>query len=206
MKIIADKLGKRFNREWIFRNITYQFEPAKTYAITGPNGSGKSTLLQLLWGQVPPSDGTLNYFDENEQSIAVEEVFRHTAIATPYMDLIEEFTLQEMVEFHFKFKKPRAGMSLESVVDLIGLPKAKDKLIGDFSSGMRQRLKLALAFLSTGSILFLDEPTTNLDHKSTSWYLQRLAEVPANTMIFIASNQEHEYPATAIKLDIMSYK
>src|ERR1044071_4227319 len=102
MKLIAENLGKRFNREWIFRHFSFTLEPGKTFAITGPNGSGKSTLSQVLWGQVPPTAGVLKYYDDN--GTVVEDVFQHVAIAAPYMDLIEEFTLDETIRFHFKFK------------------------------------------------------------------------------------------------------
>jgi ABC-type multidrug transport system ATPase subunit len=199
MKIIAENLGKRFSREWVFRNLNYQFIPGNSYAITGPNGSGKSTLMQVLWGQMQPSAGSLNYAGHDPSSL-----FRSVAIATPYMDLIEEFTLEEMVRFHFKFKGCR--LSVEHVLEKTDLATSRLKTVSTFSSGMRQRLKLALAFYSDCELLFLDEPCTNLDKKSIEWYHHQLSQVPLETLIFIASNQEIEYPATASKIDILSYK
>lgn len=199
MKIVAEKLGKRFNREWVFRNFSYEFNPGNFYAITGPNGSGKSTLMQVLWGQMQASAGTLEY-----QSVEPSEIFKTVSIAAPYLDLIEEFTLQEMVEFHFKFKKPR--LPLGRLFELSGLQKAMPKQISSFSSGMRQRLKLVLAFYAEADVLFLDEPTTNLDQNSIAWYKEHLAAVQKETIVLIASNQEHEYPASAHKVDILHYK
>jgi ABC-type multidrug transport system ATPase subunit len=204
MRIEVKDLSKRFNREWIFKNLNYQFtEPC--YAITGPNGSGKSTLLQVLWGQMLPSGGELIYTQE-ENVIPVEDVFKHIAIATPYLDLIDEFTLTEMVDFHFRFKKSRYNKTTPELLELFELSHAGSKAIVNFSSGMRQRLKLGLAFYSHTEVLFLDEPTTNLDKKAMAWYQHHLATIPPETMVIIASNQEHEYPATATKLDILSYK
>jgi ABC-type multidrug transport system ATPase subunit len=205
MTIQVENLGKRFNREWIFKKLTYTFEEGNTYAIVGPNGSGKSTLLQVLWGQVPQSSGTMIY-KTNDQFIPQENVFKYLSIATPYMDVIEEFTLEEMLKFHFKFKKVRNGKSISELMELMELSSSKDKQISHFSSGMRQRLKLALAFYSDSDFLFLDEPTTNLDKKSIDWYLKNLASLPAKTLLFIASNQELEYPSSAKKLDIQRYK
>jgi ABC-type multidrug transport system ATPase subunit len=199
MKIVAEKLGKRFNREWVFRNFTYEFTSGNCYAITGPNGSGKSTLMQVLWSQMQPSAGTLHYGD-----LTPSEIFKSVSIAAPYMDLIEEFTLEEMVDFHFRFKKPR--VPLGQLFEIIGLPSSRQKPIASFSSGMRQRLKLALAFYGDTEILFLDEPTTNLDKNSTHWYLQHLSLVSSGTIVVIASNQEHEYPDASHKIDILSYK
>ena len=71
---------------------------------------------------------------------------------------------------------------------------------------MRQQLKLGLAFYSKWSALFLDEPTTNLDRKSIDWYNSHLEQVSNNNLIFIASNQDHEYPTQAQKIDILTYK
>jgi len=199
MKMVTENLGKRFNREWVFRNFNYEFNAGNRYVITGPNGSGKSTLMQVLWGQMQPSAGSVNY-----RGIDPSEVFKTVAIATPYMDLIEEFTLEEMIRFHFKFKKCRVPIA--QVFEKTQLESSRLKPISTFSSGMRQRLKLALAFYSEGELLFLDEPCTNLDKKSIEWYHARLNEVPPETLVFIASNQEIEYPATAVKIDILSYK
>jgi ABC-type multidrug transport system ATPase subunit len=122
------------------------------------------------------------------------------------MDLIEEFTAKEMVDFHFKFKKPREGKSSKEILDCLELSHAGNKRLSNFSSGMRQRMKLGLAFYSDVPIVFLDEPSTNLDKKSIGWYHTELTKLPKDCLIFIASNQEHEYPATAKKIDILVYK
>lgn len=205
MKIVANNLSKRYNREWIFRNFSYEFQPKQTYAITGPNGSGKSTLLQVLWAQLPPSGGEVNHW-VNDKPLSVQDVFTSIAIATPYMDLIDEFTLREMVEFHFQFKKTRNGKSVEDVIELTGLKSSEHKAISNFSSGMKQRLKLSLAFHTEANGLFLDEPTTNLDKKSIQWYWDQLIELQRSTTILIASNDEGEYPSDAGKIDILSFK
>jgi ABC-type multidrug transport system ATPase subunit len=199
MKVIANNLGKRFNREWIFRKFNYEFEQGKIYAITGPNGSGKSTLMQVLWGQMHPSEGTINYSIKDQT-----EIHKDVSIATPYMDLIDEFTLEEMAHFHFKFKKSR--LPVNEVIEKIDLSSSNQKLISSFSSGMKQRLKLALAFYSESDLLFLDEPCTNLDKKSIEWYSSNLEQVPSSTTVFIASNQEYEYSNASNKIDILTYK
>lgn len=204
MKIVAENLGKRFNREWIFRHFSFTLESGKTYAITGPNGSGKSTLSQILWGQVPPTAGTLQYI-EGEKAIAPADMYRHVSIAAPYMDLIDEFTLEEAIRFHFKFKKPANGISVDHAAEQMELPAARDKKIAAFSSGMKQRLKLALAFYSDTPFLFLDEPTTNLDKHAIAWYQNNLGRQSGRTII-IASNQEDEYPPNSAKIDLSAYK
>lgn len=204
--ITVKQLGKRFNREWIFRNFDYTFQAGNTYAIVGPNGSGKSTLLQVLWGQLPPSAGELIYTDSKQQQIPIDEIFKLLTIATPYLDLIEEFTLVEHLRFHFKLKSSRGGLTENDILDKMELNHARDKYIGNFSSGMRQRVKLALAFFTEASLVFLDEPTTNLDQQAIGWYHQQLNDLPKDATIFVASNLVTEYPDHAHKISIMDFK
>jgi ABC-type multidrug transport system ATPase subunit len=203
--ISVNNLSKRFNREWIFRNLSYEFHSGKTYAITGPNGSGKSTLLQVLWGQVPQTSGTLEYNLEGN-SLPVEDVYKHLAIATPYMDLIEEFTLQEMLKFHFSLKAVRSDLRFDELARRMYLEDAMDKHLVNFSSGMRQRLRLALALYSRASVYFLDEPGTNLDAVAFDWYRKELGALPPSALVIIASNDPDEYPAESTRLSMSDHK
>ncbi|NJN41226.1 MAG: ABC transporter ATP-binding protein [Flammeovirgaceae bacterium] len=205
MKILTENLSKRFSREWIFKNFSFTFEKNQIYAVIGPNGSGKSTLLQVIWGQLPPSSGEFKY-SLNNRAIAPENIFKYVSIATPYMEVIEEFTLDEMIRFHFKFKKLREDRTLTSILENSGLEAAREKRISNFSSGMRQRLKLLLAFNSDVPVLFLDEPTSNLDKNGMNWYLHLLQSVQGKCLTIIASNQEHEYPQNAIKISLLDFK
>ncbi|MBL7853291.1 MAG: ABC transporter ATP-binding protein [Cyclobacteriaceae bacterium] len=204
MTITATGLGKRFQREWIFRKLDYSFEPG-VHAIVGPNGSGKSTLLHVLWGQMPPSEGIV-HFTEGGQPIPVDDVFQHLAIAAPYMDLPDQFTVAEMIQFHFRFKQAREGASVEDWLNLLELGHARSLFVRDLSSGMKQRLKLGLAMVSRASLLFLDEPTTNFDAAARTWYHQLLHRLPEDLTILIATNTTEDYPPTAKIIDIRSFK
>lgn len=206
ISITTEGLSKRFNREWIFRNLSYQFSSGNTYAITGPNGSGKSTLLQTLWGQVPQTSGSIQYEAPAGVVIPVEKIARHTAIATPYMDLIDEFTLREQLDFHFKLKQVRGQRSHAELLDIMYLTHARDKYIGNFSSGMKQRVKLALAFYTAADLVFFDEPGTNLDEQAFAWYKKELQKLPADVLTFIASNNKDEYPAECHVINVLAYK
>ncbi len=200
------QLAKRYNREWIFKNLDYTFQSGKTYAITGPNGSGKSTLMQVLWGQLPQSSGTISY-SQSGKNIPVEEIFMQIVIAAPYMDLIEELTLTEHLAFHFKLRKPRPGYSVDSIIEKLYMTDSRDKQIANFSSGMKQRLKLGLAFFTDAQLIFLDEPGTNLDEQALAWYSENLKNaVLENKLTFIASNQKNEYPDEAEVISLVSYK
>ncbi len=203
--INIEDLGKRFNREWIFRKLSFTFSPGQTYAITGPNGSGKSTLMQILWGQSLPSAGLLSY-KRNGKDIAAEEIFRFISVATPYMDLIEELTLEEHIDFHCRLKPLRPGITRDELIERMYLSSSRKKQIGVFSSGMRQRLKIGLALFSAADVVFLDEPGTNLDKQAFLWYVSQIAETPPHTSIFIASNNPDEYKGASDVLNIMDYK
>ena len=144
MNITLQDLGRRYNREWIFRHIDYTFSFGKKYAILGPNGSGKSTLLKVLSGSLTPSEGQIVYQNQDQSEIAVEDIHQELTIAAPYVELIEEFTLREMLEFHFKFKSYINGYTMQDVISLLQLEKAIDKEIRFFSSGMKQQVILTL--------------------------------------------------------------
>lgn len=204
MTISLANVGRRFNQEWIFRNVDYEFLPEEKYAVLGPNGSGKSTLLSVLLGNLSPSEGILRY--HSGADIQVEDVYKSISFAAPYLDLIEEFTLQETIQFHFKFKGFYEGMDAASVLDLLGLVKSQDKALKYFSSGMKQRTKLALACCSNTPILLLDEPTSNLDQQGIAWYLQLIERFSSNRMLIIGSNQESEYSFCNHFVHLTDYK
>ncbi|MFT2010572.1 ABC transporter ATP-binding protein [Pontibacter sp. 13R65] len=192
MLINLSNLGKRYNYEWIFRNLTFTFESGSSYAILGHNGSGKSTLLTIIAGHNLPSEGQLSY-SQSDKPVAPEEAFRHLSLTAPYLELVEEFTLQEMLSFHTNFKSLRHDISQKQLMERMGLEKARNKFVKDFSSGMKQRLKLGLALYANTPLLLLDEPTTNLDSDGIAWYQEHIALNKAGRIVIVGSNIDHEY-------------
>jgi ABC-type multidrug transport system ATPase subunit len=192
MEIYLTNIGKRFRFEWIFKGIDYHFSTAHRYAILGQNGAGKSTLMKVLSGHLTPSKGTI-IFQEDKQSLQIEEVFTKISYAAPYIELIEEFTLTEAITFHQRFKPFQTEIDVEKLITLLGFEKSRDKEIRFFSSGMKQRLKLALAICAQTPILLLDEPTTNLDAQGTAWYKDLLQTYTNNRLVIIATNVVEDY-------------
>ncbi|HEY1023770.1 MAG TPA: ATP-binding cassette domain-containing protein [Sphingobacteriaceae bacterium] len=205
MQISLANIGRRFNREWIFRGVSQSFTSGNSYAILGPNGSGKSTLLNVIAGALTPSEGEITYFKDS-QSLEHDKVFPYLSIAAPYLELIEEFTLNELIDFHFKFKKPLAGQTPEALIGLLQLEKARNKQIKYFSSGMKQRVKLALAVCSQTPVVLLDEPTSNLDKSGIEWYLRLIEDNTLDRLVIIGSNQEHEYSFCNHHIFVTNYK
>lgn len=205
MQISAKNLGKKFSNEWIFRNLNYEFQSGESYTFVGANGSGKSTLLQVLSGFIPHSEGEIQYQIDGK-NLEIDNYYKHLVIAAPYLELIEDFMLAEIIDFHIQFKPFKKNLSVSDFTDFIELPQAKNKAVKFFSSGMKQRVKLGLAFWSDSEILMLDEPTSNLDIKATEWYLTNVQEYSKNRLLMICSNQPNEYEFCKNILNIQDYK
>jgi len=205
LEIALEDVGRRFNQDWIFKGINYRFVQGGSYAILGPNGSGKSTFLQLLTGNLSCSKGHI-FYQEKGKPVDIDRFFNYFSLAAPYMELIEEFTLAEMIDFHFSFKPIREGLKTTDVLGILGLTSAQDRYLRYFSSGMKQRTKLVLACCANVPVLFLDEPTANLDEEGISWYLDLIRQYAADKLVVVCSNQAHEYPFCTHQIRIMDYK
>lgn len=203
MEIILDKIGRKFNYEWIFRNIDFKFSSGNAYAILGSNGSGKSTLLQIISGHLHPSAGKIEYFEDNK-AIPVDEIFKYLSYSGPYLEIIEEFTLQEMVDFHLRFKKTVRDIRATELIEATTLWKNRNKPIKYFSSGMKQRVKLALAVLSDNPLVLLDEPVSNLDTGGIKWYRKLVDDNREGRIYIICSNSiaaEYDFCNESIQID-----
>ncbi|MBI3519485.1 MAG: ABC transporter ATP-binding protein [Bacteroidetes bacterium] len=183
--------GKKFGREWIFRKVDLEINPSEKIVILGLNGSGKSTLLQAMTGYLSLNEGSVTYY-HNGALIEAEDHYKLISLASPYLELIEDFTLQEQIEHTHIYKPFLKSLDITQVIELSGLAAHKDKFIKLFSSGMRQRLKLTLAILADSPILFLDEPTTNLDATVIDWYKQLIATYAMHKTIVVCSNSIKE--------------
>lgn len=204
--IHSDKLGKRFNREWIFRNFTETIEPAEKLVVTGSNGSGKSTLLLILAGYILPSEGTVSWQDKGVK-VDREGFYKQSSFASPALELIEEYTALEIADHQNAFKPFLNKLSPKEVLEIAELDKNRSKFIKHFSSGMKQRLKLALAVLADAPVLLLDEPVTNLDKQAINWYAQLIQSYAMPKTIIVCSNQiSEEYFFSQREISINHYK
>jgi ABC-type multidrug transport system ATPase subunit len=229
MKVSLTDAGKRFNRDWIFRHLSYNFEEGNSYAIVGPNGSGKSTLLQVLSGSMQVNEGKVEWAMGNKQSdyakattdksaivnkklasgngqVSTDEIFNHVAICAPYLEVVEEMTVKELLEFHHRFKPFLSSVTIDSIISIVGLKNAVHKQIRYYSSGMKQRVKLAQAIFSDVPILLLDEPCTNFDLTGIELYHQLINEYCKNRLVIVSSNDEVEYRFCRERINISDYK
>lgn len=205
MQITLANAGKRFNRDWIYKSLDYTFVQGNAYAIIGNNGSGKSTLLQSISGATELSNGQCDW-NHSSKKIAPENVFRYMAIAAPSLELVEEMTAKEFLHFHSVFKPFVSHHSIKEILELVQLSSAANKQIRYFSSGMKQRVKLAQAIFSDVPVLLLDEPCTNLDRSGYELYHQLIKDFCKEKLIIVSSNDEEEYFFCTEKIDIRDYK
>ena len=203
LTITAENLGKKYLGEKVFSSFNHTFVQGKSYAVLGHNGSGKSTLLQLLATLQMPSSGSVQYA-VSQNAIAGEEVYRYASFAAPYQELIEEFTLAEMLDFHVQFRQ--LVLPKNEILELAMLQKEAYKQVKHCSSGMKQRFKLALAIVDKAPVLFLDEPCTNLDDIGSEWYHKQMATYTKEKLVVVSSNQEIEYNFCTEQILIEKYK
>jgi ABC-type multidrug transport system ATPase subunit len=199
MKIIATGIHKKFRQEWVFKALSYTFESGKSYAIIGQNGAGKSTLLKTLAQYSLPNKGKVEF-----EGIT-EDVNKQISFAAPYSELIEEFTLPELLNFLVQINFLEARWDFKAFTSFIDLRPSELKYIKNFSSGMRQKVKLGIALAADRPILCLDEPTSNLDETAKNWFYKAL-DSQRHKLILIASNEKAEIDLCTDSLAIADYK
>jgi ABC-type multidrug transport system ATPase subunit len=205
MRIKLSQAGKRFNREWIFRKADLELVSGNAYAITGPNGSGKSTLLQSIGGMLQLSEGSIS-FESTKATLDSENYFTQLTYCAPYLDIIEEMTFREFLDFHTRFKPLLNGFTIDQVVEAVDLGHASGKQIRNYSSGMKQRVKLAQAIFSSAEIILLDEPCSNLDRKGIELYHSLISRYCLDRLVIVCSNDEVEYSFCKEVFSILDFK
>jgi ABC-type multidrug transport system ATPase subunit len=205
VQITLSDIGKKFNRQWVFKGINLEISSQQSLALVGNNGSGKSTLIQIIFNFQTYSKGSINYW-LNQILLTEEELVGKIAFAAPYLELFEDFTLIEMLQFHFKLIPKQADISLEEMISNGGLGGQENKAVKYFSSGMKQRLKLLMAIYADTPLLLLDEPCSNLDNQGIEWYRNLVQTQLKKRTIIIASNQLFEYDFCDSTLSVQDFK
>ncbi|MEN9522984.1 MAG: Energy-coupling factor transporter ATP-binding protein EcfA1 [Bacteroidota bacterium] len=206
MNLQLNNIGKRYNYQWIFRGLNLDVKNSEVVAIKGSNGSGKTTLMSILSGYQAPSEGNIEWLDEQEKIISPDKIFKHITWCSPATELPEEFTLNEMIEFQAKFKPWLFGISTSKIIEITQLQSQAHQPISSFSTGMKQRLKVALAILADVKMVLLDEPTSNLDEWGIEWYKKLIQQYSSNRIIIIASNMQHDFINVDKEINMIDFK
>jgi heme exporter protein A len=183
---------KHYTQTLLFEDISFELHPGEIMAITGWNGSGKSTLLRIIAGLVRPSLGQVEMFFKGE-SIPKESRRRFLGMVAPALSLYDELTALENLEFFCKVRGITCDhKSCLDLMERVGLTENAHKLCRNYSSGMKQRLKLAQALLHNPPLLLLDEPGCNLDSKGMEVVEEVISKQRQLGMTVIASNEKRE--------------
>ncbi|MEA3297872.1 MAG: ABC transporter ATP-binding protein [candidate division Zixibacteria bacterium] len=193
LKLTTTNLSRRFGSRKLFSDLNFELTTGDSMAITGPNGSGKSTLMMILTGLLRPSKGSVAYCDGD---VKLTESARRSRVAfvAPYLNLYDQLTGEE----NLKFFAAVSGISLTGKVinhnlSRIGLQGRGGDPVGEYSSGMKQRLKYGVALSGDPDFIFLDEPTCNLDDNGKKTAFEMIEELRNRCVIVIATNEKREY-------------
>lgn len=190
MRIELIEISKRYTHVWVLKKVSHVFPSGGIYGIKGSNGSGKSTIMQIISGQLSPTLGKIDYI--SEKPLSSDEVHSNISFAAPYITPLENLSLKETFDFHRSFRRFKNDLSFDAFCETLEYPYKKDQLIKYYSSGMAQRLSLALTVLSESELILLDEPTSYLDEEAKQWYYNLLKEYRMNTTTIISSNDQND--------------
>ena len=187
--IHLDGVSKRYDMQWIFRDLNSAFHLGNTYAIKGYNGSGKSTLLRILSAMESPTLGKRTYL-QNKVALPEDKIYSILSFSAPYMNLPSHLKVIELIHFHAQFKS--MTITPDELLEDVQLVKSKNKLFETLSSGQKQKIKLALAICNTDPVLLLDEPGTNLDNYNYKWFSDKILAHKEAKLICIATNESRD--------------
>ncbi|MCH1575555.1 MAG: ATP-binding cassette domain-containing protein [Flavobacteriales bacterium] len=194
LAIDLKQVGKRHGRQWVLRKVDLEVTAGSIQAILGANGSGKSSLLRIMCAFDRPSEGGLTW-NLGGRAISAMDVPTQMAYCAPDQGLIADLEVAEHIALHQRLRRSITGTTHQQVLELALLSDKGAVRVSDLSSGMRQRLALALAFTTDASALFLDEPTSHLDKAGKAWYQSLVADWRRGRTLVVASNHDTtEYP------------
>ena len=151
------------------------------------------------------NEGSVQFSMLNAQW-STEDIYKHVSICAPYLEVVEEMTLIEFLEFHQRFKPFLSSVSSQNIISILGLGNAVNKQIRNYSSGMKQRVKLAQAIFSDVPVVLLDEPCTNFDEAGVALYNQLINDYCKKRMVIVSSNDHHEYDFCSNRINITDWK
>ena len=193
LKLETQNLAKYFSARKVFDNINISLQPGQSLAVVGPNGSGKTTLLHVIIGLIYPSKGTVT-FSEEGQKLDFEQYRKDLSLVAPYFSLYDSLTAGENLRFFSKV----GGYSLakkreKEILKQVGLEGRGDDYLSSYSTGMKQRLKYAVAILKQPKIFLIDEPGANLDESGKEMITDLINKMRDDSIILIATNEQKEY-------------
>lgn len=208
IEVICDNLSKSYSGKSVFKNFNFKITNRQSVSITGRNGSGKSTLVKILSELIQPTSGKVKIL-ENDIPLEKENRFAKTGVLAPYVNLYEELSGFENLVFFYKLRNENKNNTLETVnffLNKTGLYDQRNELLKNYSSGMKQKLKIAFAIMTEPEILILDEPRTNLDSYGVELINEITEKQKEKGILIVATNEENEKKNCDITINIEDYK
>lgn len=190
--IETKNLYKRFGDRMVLSDISFSLSTGDSLAIVGKNGSGKTTLAMLILGQYRPNKGHISFFNDKER-MSPQRVRSRLSLVAPYLNLYDNLTAEENIQFFATVAGMQmTGKEIELLLAQVGLENRGHDMAGEYSSGMKQRLKYAVALMSDPDFLILDEPTSNLDETGKQIVAQIIERRRKESIIIVATNEPQE--------------
>lgn len=162
MKLIIKNLKKNFDKKEVLKDINFEFEEGKIYGLLGRNGAGKTTLFNCLNEDLDVDAGEFYIMDGEKRKIESKDI--GYVLSTP---VVPEFlTGREFLKFFIDINKDNITdlKTIDEYFDLVKIePEDRDKLMKDYSHGMKNKVQMLVHIIASPSILLLDEPLTSFD-------------------------------------------
>lgn len=192
VRLEVKSIGRTFNRRPIFRAVDLEVRRGEVLIITGPNGVGKSTLLKVLAGLLRPSTGSVTLW-RGDRPMTEDQRRAATGYLAPDLHPYVELSATENLDLMGRIRGlSRAEIRAAERLADVGLEPGRLEPIGAFSTGQRQRLKLALALLGDPEFLLLDEPGSNLDGPGREVVARAVAQARHRGPVILATNDPEE--------------
>jgi heme exporter protein A len=203
VRVGGSKLTHRYGRRATgVHDLDFEFDAPGAVAVTGPNGSGKTTLLRILAGLLRPSAGETNVSVAGRDH-APKQRRAVLGLVTPELEFYEEFTATENLVFAAEARGLASpARAAATALERVGLASRSAERVAGFSSGMKQRLRLAFALLHEPPILLLDEPGSHLDEAGREAVRDVVARFAARGLVLLATNEPEEVQIAARRLEL----
>ncbi len=205
IKITINKLTKRFGKTPVFSGVDMDCQLPGIYGVSGNNGAGKTTFLKIIAGVMKPTSGEV-LIKINDYKILAERTYRHTAFAAPYLNLYDEFSAEENLRLTAGLRSEKYDSKrAEYLLHKVSLYSKKNELLKNYSSGMKQKVKLINSLLAESLLIIWDEPFTNMDSEGKEAVTALIRPEAEKKIILIASNREDELALCGSVLDLNSF-
>jgi heme exporter protein A len=202
--LTVSNVCKQYDQRLVLSGVSFSASAGESVVIAGANGSGKSTLLRIVCGLTTLSSGEVTW-QTQEGALSPTQMLRRLGYVSPELGLYDRLSAFEHLETFARLRCLQLGPDvLSETLRRFGLGESMHRAVGEFSSGMKQRVKLALATIHSPDVLVLDEPSSNLDEDGRQLVRELIHEVARHGLVLLATNEVQEvaeYGQTVLRLD-----